>query len=196
MSVELSWADVVAPGISSQGQPAVSEEWAFLVEADAAGFIEAISSLKDEPIAGGAYVVILNGAQCESGRDLFNEFSRKLNFPAYFGANWAAFDECLNDFVILNGRGMGSEFGDREGIHARMLLLAIVNADRILRNGTLAEWKAFLASLQRASTGANLSEITGKRELASLRVIFHCDTNGYSGLVRKMNSSNVNFRTK
>lgn len=37
-----------------------------------------------------------------SKKDLFLFFSEKLSFPDYFGYNWDAFDECINDLSWLD----------------------------------------------------------------------------------------------
>jgi Barstar (barnase inhibitor) len=36
---------------------------------------------------------------------MFNEFAAALQFPYYFGGNWAAFDECLADLSWLPATG-------------------------------------------------------------------------------------------
>jgi hypothetical protein len=40
---------------------------------------------------------IIRGWKCFTRQALFNEHAAALQFPAYFGENWPAFDECLND---------------------------------------------------------------------------------------------------
>lgn len=45
----------------------------------------------------------LRGKKCIYLPSLFNEFSAALQFPYYFGENWDAFDECLNDLSWING---------------------------------------------------------------------------------------------
>lgn len=46
-------------------------------------------------------VKLINGAYCQTLDALFNEFSTALEFPSYFGYNWAALDECLHDLSWL-----------------------------------------------------------------------------------------------
>lgn len=46
----------------------------------------------------------IDGTKCTTVDNLFYEFSRAFEFPDYFGSNWAAFDECLNDLDWLEGK--------------------------------------------------------------------------------------------
>jgi len=46
----------------------------------------------------------IDGTKCTTVDDLFHEFSKAFEFPNYFGNNWAAFDECLNDLDWLEGK--------------------------------------------------------------------------------------------
>lgn len=43
----------------------------------------------------------LRGSRMGSTRHLFDEWAAALQFPPYFGENWDAFDECLNDLDWL-----------------------------------------------------------------------------------------------
>lgn len=49
--------------------------------------------------------IYINGENCNTVDDLFSEFSDKFHFPDYFGYNWPAFDECLNDLSWLPADG-------------------------------------------------------------------------------------------
>ncbi len=48
------------------------------------------------------YAAYIRGQRCADYDSFFNEFSASLQFPDYFGSNWAAFDECLTDLEWLN----------------------------------------------------------------------------------------------
>ena len=47
------------------------------------------------------FYTMIEGTSCLSKAELFDEFALKLKFPDYFGRNWDAFDECLNDLHWL-----------------------------------------------------------------------------------------------
>lgn len=46
----------------------------------------------------------IDGSKCITVDNLFYEFSKVFKFPDYFGNNWAAFDECINDLEWLEGK--------------------------------------------------------------------------------------------
>ena len=45
----------------------------------------------------------LGGARGKS--DLLDRFAKALSFPAHFGKNWDAFNDCLTDMQWLDGKG-------------------------------------------------------------------------------------------
>ncbi len=48
-----------------------------------------------------ALVKIIDGNNCKTREQLFEEFEDVLEFPDYFGHNWQALDECLHDLSWL-----------------------------------------------------------------------------------------------
>ena len=48
-------------------------------------------------------VRVLRGAKMGTAFGLFDEISAALQFPYYFGENWAALEECINDLSWLPG---------------------------------------------------------------------------------------------
>lgn len=69
--------------------------------------------LKKESDELGYEYIYIDGNKCMTIDDLFTEFSVKFKFPDYFGYNWPAFDECINDlnwlpacgYIVLIGNG-------------------------------------------------------------------------------------------
>src|SRR5262249_52404434 len=50
-----------------------------------------------------AVVRVIRGRKSRTVRAFFDEVSAALQFPYYFGENWAAFDECITDLDWLAG---------------------------------------------------------------------------------------------
>jgi len=50
-------------------------------------------------------VRIVRGHKMQRLEDLFNEFAAALQFPDYFGENWAALEDCLFDLEWLRAEG-------------------------------------------------------------------------------------------
>lgn len=45
----------------------------------------------------GSYCAYIRGKRCTTEMQFFYEISASMQFPYYFGENWAALDECLCD---------------------------------------------------------------------------------------------------
>ncbi|WP_292471163.1 barstar family protein [Methanolobus sp.] len=61
-------------------------------------FIETFSTSNDD------YLAEIDGNKCIEIENLYSEFQKTFQFPDYFGCNWAAFDECLNDLDWINAK--------------------------------------------------------------------------------------------
>jgi hypothetical protein len=108
-----------------------------------------------------AFVQIIEGDHCNTVINLFKEFALKFNFPSYFGENWAAFDECLNDLDWLN---------------AQDYVLFITRIDRLLADKD-EEFRLFISTLYRSAqewaTGRRFDSFPTKP--SSFHVVFYCD---------------------
>lgn len=59
----------------------------------------------------GYLVRSIRGVKCRSVQSMLDEFSAALQFPYYFGDNWPAFDECMNDLDWLSRSETRLDFG-------------------------------------------------------------------------------------
>jgi hypothetical protein len=50
------------------------------------------------------FIAEINGTTIQSVNDLFDALKRSFHFPEYFGFNWNAVDECLNDLDWLKAK--------------------------------------------------------------------------------------------
>jgi hypothetical protein len=50
----------------------------------------------------GAYISYLRGKNCRTEDAFLWEVAASFQFPYYYGGNWAAFDECIQDLEWLN----------------------------------------------------------------------------------------------
>lgn len=65
----------------------------------------------------GGAVRRLDGSRMRTAEELWAEFARRLDFPPYFGHNWAALEDCLTDL---------------DWLRAPSYLIVIDSADQIL----------------------------------------------------------------
>ncbi len=49
----------------------------------------------------GCYAAYIRGKRCKTNADFLRESSAAFQFPAYFGENWNAWDECICDLDWL-----------------------------------------------------------------------------------------------
>lgn len=54
----------------------------------------------------GPFVAVVRGCRMRTEHTFHQEFAAALQFPAYYGENMAAFDECLCDVSWLGGGGL------------------------------------------------------------------------------------------
>lgn len=57
---------------------------------------------KSRAVDCGTYIAFLRGSRCRSEEAFWWEISAAMQFPSYFGENWAALDDCLCDLDWLH----------------------------------------------------------------------------------------------
>jgi hypothetical protein len=97
--------------------------------------------------ADGAIARVLRGAKMSTHSGLFDEMGAALQFPAYFGANWAALEECLTDMLWLRGPAY---------------ILIVTDADRLLSAEEPDSLSTLLKLLDRAGHQWGLPSDTDK----------------------------------
>jgi RNAse (barnase) inhibitor barstar len=80
--------------------------------------------------------VHIEGSACKTKDGLFSVFATALKFPSYFGNNWDAFEECINDLEWLPANGY---------------LLIVFDAKHVLVN-TEREYKIFVDIIHKAGS--------------------------------------------
>ncbi|MFB7676682.1 barstar family protein [Kitasatospora purpeofusca] len=86
---------------------------------------------------------LVRGANCRTRAALFAEWARALSFPGYFGRNWDAFEECLNDALLPPG-------AEAVGATAPRLLVLVAEADALLADEPPAQLALLLDILDAA----------------------------------------------
>jgi hypothetical protein len=111
----------------------------------------------------GTRVVDLDGGALPDGDSLFRALAVPLAFPGYFGANWDALDECLNDLEWLTETGV---------------LLVIRRAGRLLEGEPegLAAFLAILGGAARELEEPKMGEVCLRRIPIQLRILLHTET--------------------
>lgn len=146
--------------------PRHSVEWAFLLT----GPERDVDLLAQNAARGGnCSPRVVRGQRCQSEAALFKEWSAALQFPYYFGNNWDAFEECVNDLNWIPGRGH---------------LILIANAHRVLpgpreRFDLLTEILANAAAHAYVAGGA----ADGVRPLS---VVFHSPTHAGDTVLQRL----------
>ncbi len=79
----------------------------------------------------------LRAARMRTADALFNEFAAALQFPPYFGENWDALDECLNELDWLDGDSAA---------------LFILDADQLLQDAPPEDGRILFEILQAAES--------------------------------------------
>ena len=79
----------------------------------------------------------LRASKMRTPNALFDEFAAALQFPPYFGENWDALDECLNDLEWLEGSGAA---------------LFILDADQLLQDAPPEDGRVLFEILQEAES--------------------------------------------
>lgn len=121
---------------------------------------------------------ILRGKRCASVASLFQEWAAALQFPYYFGENWDAFEECINDLEWLPGR---------------CYAFLITNINHVLSRD-VAELRIFTEILRSAASEWSRPHLTYSERpglTARFRIIFHCEPADHAAAIRHLEAAGV-----
>lgn len=108
-----------------------------------------------------AVVRKIRGHKSRTVDEFFSEVGAALQFPWYFGENWAAFDECINDL---------------DWVESDVYLLLVPRANLLLSDAHIADFRVLMKVL----AGANVEWLTPNkyghrdRSVTAFHVIFQC----------------------
>lgn len=92
----------------------------------------------------GAYVSYLRGEHCKTEDDFLIEVGVSFQFPFYYGENWPAFDECINDLEWINFTRIFVIFDDFSMAFRDQPSIQNMLQERVIRywNNSIEEWAA------------------------------------------------------
>lgn len=106
----------------------IEPPWVFLLNTQKNTFDEMLIRFRKEE-ARRNIGVLLRGGKMQNIPDLLKEIAASLQFPSYFGENWNALQECINDLSWLPGDNY---------------FIGINDIHELLIEETAADLKAFL----------------------------------------------------
>jgi Barstar (barnase inhibitor) len=121
----------------------------------------------------GAVIRMIRGKKSRTVQNFFDEISAALQFPYYFGENWAAFDECITDLDWIEGNAY---------------LLMVNDANLFLSAADIEDFRICI----RTFMGANSEWLTPNQFIPRERVptpfhvLFQCQTSEIPELSRRL----------
>lgn len=100
-----------------------------ILEADEQTFNKFMEEVRSK-LPKDTFLAIIDGNRIDNLCELFEAFVEAFKFPDYFGKNWAAFDECINDLDWLNVssyilvlKDIDIKFNDEQNINTLLRIL-------------------------------------------------------------------------
>lgn len=138
-------------------------------------------SLVNQELAG-AVVRFLRGKKMTKIEELHNEVAAALQFPWYYGENWPAFDECINDL---------------DWLPADSYILIITEAEELLSKEDDEQFSVFIKILQQAavewSTDAEASDQL-RRSDVRFCVVFQSSEHESAAFLSRLESTGVSYQ--
>ena len=120
----------------------------------------------------------VRGDRCTTKERFFEEWSTALNFPDYFGHNWDAYEEVLDEMLDRNGSGNEKQ--------ARQLMVLISDSVQLLRDESPQDLKIFVNIMEQASLGSSFAQ-----NPTELRVLFQCEPETADTTLHRLNKVGI-----
>ncbi|MGI8856472.1 MAG: barstar family protein [Thermomicrobiales bacterium] len=152
----------------------LSHPWAHLASCSERTFGHLFSVLRRRD--NGIVARIIQGDRCQTSPDFFRESATVLNFPSYFGHNWDAFNDCINDLEWLPAKHY--IFGIM-----RSHLLLVQDENRLatfadILSDAADAWPIYDADRDWTKTWITAEDGTtqwAQRPVASFHAVLHCE---------------------
>lgn len=153
----------------------------YIVEASASDITNfGWSLVNQEPTR--VVVRFLRGKKMTKIEELHNEVAAALQFPWYYGENWPAFDECINDLDWLPGD---------------VYILLTTDAEEVLSKEDDEQFSIFIKILQQAavewSNGGETSD-QFRRSAVPFHVIFQSSEHENAAFVSRLHSTGAPYQ--
>jgi hypothetical protein len=109
----------------------------------------------------GTIARVVRGHRCISKERTLQEWSAALQFPSYFGNNWDAFEECINDL---------------EWLGASRIVVFVTRADEMLPRSP-------------KDLPMMLNILSAAEQAKSLHIVFHCSPGRSAHLCQRMDKA-------
>ncbi len=139
---------------------------------------QSLRNMPEGKKSGGKKIVrIVRSAKSRTLGDLFDEIGAALQFPYYFGENWAALDECLADLDWLP-----------EGAGDDAVVLLFTDAMLLLCDAPPREFRALFHVLDRVARGWSHGggETTPTRLPRAFHLVFQCSSQDELGFLDRV----------
>lgn len=123
----------------------------------------------------GTIVVRVDGEKCTSDASLFREWAAAFRFPSYFGNNWMAFNECIQEVMFPAHQ---------------VLVVCIVHANALLSRAPRDSLETFVDIMKETVTSLSSrgTEDGGPLELCA---VFQCEWDKEHAFRSRLSSINV-----
>jgi hypothetical protein len=121
----------------------------------------------------GSVIRMIRGKKSRTVQNFFDEIAAALQFPYYFGENWAAFDECITDLDWIEGDAY---------------LLMVNDADLFLSGADIEDLRICIRIFMSANSGWLTPNqfIPRERAPTPFHVLFQCQTSEIPELSRRL----------